>query len=1123
MKKKRIRDCCSFWERTNFLLKMKLLSLLMFVSIASVTANSYSQQTKFNMNVEGISVKDAFQEIEAVSEYIFIYSEDNVDLDRKVNIRVENKPVSTILDEILKGTDNYYEIQDRQVVILSRSAEEDQKSILSLIDQQQGHPVKGMVTDQSGLPLPGATVYVKGTNAGVVTNAYGKYEFSVKVNPDHYLVFSFIGMKKQEIKVGNQDTINVVLEEDTYAVDDVTVIGAYGTIQKKSDMVGSAYQMGAEQIKNRPATRVDLLLDGVVPGLKIEPNTDSPSTTRTRYNTRIRGTASLSASNEPLWILDGTPIYTGGNTNLIPGVGTSISPLASLNPEDIESITVLKDATATSIYGANGANGVILITTKKGKKGKSSLQFHTRYGVSQIDQSTKVKVLSGTQYMELAKEAYANAGLDMAYFPFQDNDLNQYSTTAIDWSDTFYGLGSNKLADISLRGGSEKATYFISGAYYNENQTVKGNTTDRYSFRANNDINVTDKLTATFNLSTSYSVDDIFNMGTDYYDFLPINSPYYSDGSFRLYNKYIDGKNLNGDPNWIEKKFFNSVAEREENDYQQRVFVSNINIILNYKILKGLQVTSQLGMDYQSRYENQYKARTNWSGMDSDGEPKGYSSRSHFNSLVVTNINRLNFEKEFGRHKVAALGGMEINSKTYKTVSASGSGFVNDHIKEISYAVDQDGSSSAYIDHALSFFGQVNYSFDNRYYLSLNARRDGNSMFGKDVSWGNFGSIGYSWNIHNESFFNSKIINILKFKTSFGTNGNSRLGHQEALGIYSYNESHNYIDEGGTAMTRSPQPTLSWETTYMANIGLRIKLFDRLDIDAEWYNNKTVDLLTEMDVSRTTGSPQITRNVGSIRNRGYEATISVDWIKQENLHWNTSINLAHNKNKLLKLYEGIEKTVGTKLWRVGEGIDTYYLVRWAGVDPRDGAPLWYDKTGNVTRTYSYDNRVADKSSTPDLTGGITNSVGYGNFELSMLFNYEIGGYAFSSFARNVSSDGLNIMSQNQSVNQLDRWQEPGDIALNPKPIWGVSTKSVMNSTRFLYEKTNLRLQNVALTYQVQSNMIKRWGIQNCRLSLIGDNLGLWTRYDKKDRNSYRQSMRGYPMERTFSLSLDLTF
>lgn len=1103
--------------------KLKILFLIFSISVLSVGANSYSQEKKLSFTFNHMTIREAIQNIEATTDYIFIYSEETVDVNRNLNVSFKNEGIESILGKMFEGTGNSFSIYNRQIII---SEKEDslkkelgpQRSV-----PQQTRVVKGRVTDEEDNGIPGVNVILKGTNQGTITDKKGLFEIRIRDKEDEYLIFSFIGMKRKEVRVGDKNYLDVILETDEQVIEDVVVVGAYGKKQNQMDMVGSAFQVSSKDIESLPVGRVDLLLDGIVPGVRLEPNTDAPASTRSRYNMRVRGEASLAASNEPLWIVDGTPIYTGNRTNMVAGMSLSVSPLSYLNPEDIESITVLKDASETSIYGANGANGVILVTTKQGKEGKTTINFSGRYGISAINESTRFKVLNSDEYLTLARESYQNAGLDLKYFPFQDNEMNDYSNTSTDWYDVYYDIGNSYQGNLTLSGGDEKSTFYISGSYFRQEQTVKGNTQERYSLRVNNDLQLAEKLSANIRASISYNVNDIFNPGRDYYENLPIYSVYNDDGTFRMYNRYVDGKELNGDPYWKTEKFFNSVAEREQNDHRQRTFASNSNLSLEYNIMEGLSLTSQLGIDYQSNYEDIYKARTNWSGMTLDGEPEGYSTRGHSNFFYWTNIERLNYDKNFGDHNINALLGYEMSSKEYSLVNATGSGFVNDHIKEVSYAVDSRGSSNSNIDRSMSFFVRGGYSYDRRYYLTFNVRKDGDSDFGDDVRWANFGSIAGSWNIHNESFFDFHQINILKLKASYGSNGNSRLGSRQAKGVYSYNESDNYYDQSGAAMSSSPNPGLSWETTYMTNLGLRIKLFKRIDIDAEWYNNKTVDLLSKLDVSRTTGSTRVYRNVGSIQNRGYEVSLTLHNIVTPELRWTTNLNMSHNENKLLELYNGIEKVMGTKIWREGYDLNTYYLVRWAGVDPQDGGPLWYDANGNITKQHSYDNRVPYKTSTPDLTGALVNSLNYRNLEFRFILNYVIGGYAFSSFGRGTSSDGLNIMSENQSVNQLDRWQDPGDLALAPKPIWGVSTGSVMNSTRYLYEKTNLRFQNVSLAYRLPKHIVQYLNLSSCKVSLIADNVGLWTLYDQPDRNSYRQSMSGYPMESMYSLNLDVTF
>jgi TonB-linked SusC/RagA family outer membrane protein len=979
----------------------------------------------------------------------------------------------------------------------------------------------GNVKDVHGETLIGVNVVQKGTSNGTVTDLDGN--FIIRVPAGATLVFSYIGYEKQEKIWDGKSRMNITLKEDVAMLDDVVVIGAYGTVQKRTDMVGSAFQVNSDRIETLQVGRVDNLLEGIVPGLQVMPNSDDASSTKQRMNLRVRGKGSMSASNEPLWIVDGTRIFSGDRTNMVPGMSTSISPLSYLSADDIESITILKDATETSIYGADGANGVILVTTKGGAVGKTKVGLSLQTGIAQINQSTKFKVLNGSDYLMLAKESYLNSGRSMETFPFQDNDLNSYSSTDTDWSGIFYDTGYQTNAFLSLSGGKEGVSYYLSGGYFNSQSTVIGNTQERYSIRGNLEIEMSQKMDFSLIYAASYNTNDIFIPGNDYYKFLPIYTPYNPDGTFRLFNKSLAGLDPNGNPVWQTSRFLNSVAEREENDNRQKAAVSNVNALLEYDIVEGLTSTTQFGIDYQGLNEDRYSARTNWSGMSTTEGGIGYANRNNSTFMTWTAIERLNYNRTFGRHRVGGLLGFEASSKDIRTMGASGSGFINDKIKEVSYAVDRNGSSSRSTSRSLSYFLQGTYSYDQRYYFTVNARRDGNSGFGSDSQWGNFASAGASWNIHNEDFFQSDLVNVLKVKVSYGSNGNSRIGSQEALGLYSYGESHNYMGELGGSMSGSPNKKLSWETAYITNFGVRIKMFDRADLELEAYNKRTVNLLSNLDVSRTTGDTRSYRNSGEIINQGIEATLNVELLNNRDANWWAELNASHNRNKLIKLYNGIEKVMGNYIWREGYDLNTYYIIRWAGVDPRDGAPLWYDSEGNLTRTYNDQNRVPWKSSSPLLTGGISSKFTYKNYSVRALLTYVLGGYAFSTFGRNVMSDGLNIMSENQSVNQLDRWQKPGDVALSPKPIWGTSTRSVMSSTRHIYKTTHMKFKNVALSYALPEKVVKPLGIASCNLHLIADNLFVWTPYDKKDRNSYKQSMSGYPIETSFSLGVDLSF
>ena len=995
-------------------------------------------------------------------------------------------------------------------------------------DQAHDDVVAGTVLDTNGDPLAGVTVQQRGTQNKTVTDIEGRYTIRLKAGAARTLTFSYVGMTTQTL-AAKGSILRVVMKEDANSLQDVVVLGAYGTAQKRSDLVGSAYQVNADQLKGLPQQRLDVMLDGLIPGVKIDPNTNDPGSPRTRYEVRVRGEASLTASNEPLWVIDGTPMYTGDKTNQMPGTSYTVSPLSFINPDDIASITVLKDATATSIYGADGANGVILVTTKKGRAGTMRISVNTQYGIAHIDESTAPKVMNAQQWLTAARAAYANAGLDMRTFPYQDNELNQYSTTDTDWRDVFYGTGTTFLTNVAVSGGSQKTDYYVSGQYYQNDKTIKGNTQQRMSLASNVNLKLHKRVKLGIDLSASYNNNDLFALGREYYELLPIYSPYNADGTYRLYNMVVDGLNADGTPHFVKQRFLsNSVPERDQNDNNQKSWYVHTNFNLKYDIIDGLTYTGQFAYDYTSTLEQTYSSQKNWTGMSSTGEPIGYSRRSSADITNWTTVHRLNFNRTFGKHTVSAIAGFEAGSRDYTTMYVTGSGFINDNIRDVSQANTRDGYNSSSRRRKVSVLGQATYSFDHRYYLTVNGRKDGNSQFGSDVRWANFASVGASWNIHNEKFFHIPWINVLKLKASYGANGNSRIGSLQSLGTYVYSNSNSYNGEMGGVQSQSPNSRLSWETTYMTNLGLRIAALNRIDLEVEYYHNRTKNLLSQLPVSLLTANTRVYRNVGEIVNKGIELNLTTrDFVanREGGFSWTTDFNLAHNENRLTKSYRGTQVNFTDGIsWIEGQDTKTYYLVRWAGVDPYDGSPMWYDANGNITKTYdSVNNRVRGKSANSTVTGGMTNTLSYKGFSLRFLLNYQFGGYAYSTFASIMNSDGYSVLSYNQAIEQQNFWRNPGDIARNPLPQAGVSTGSSRTSTRFLYRKDLVRLQNVVLTYQLPRSLVSGWGLSNASVSLIGDNLMAYCPYSGSDHNSYKTVMSGYPLERTFTLSLNVGF
>lgn len=995
---------------------------------------------------------------------------------------------------------------------------------------QDSIQIDGHIVDEQGEPLVGASVMVKGTaKYAVVSDVNGQFKIRIPgVVPKVILEFSFVGMEPKSITfTGSHTDVEVVLKNDS-VLDEVIVQG-YGRVQNREDLVGSAFQVNSSELEFKPVARVDKLLDGLVPGMRIEANTDSPGSTRTRYTTRIRGEASLSASNEPLWIVDGVPLYTGTGTNAIPGMSYSVSPLSFINTDDIESITVLKDASEVSIYGADGANGVILVTTKSGKFNREELKIKAtiRYGISTIDESTRFKTLNAAQYLSYAKEAWVNGGEDLALFPYQDNPHNSYSTTDTDWHDLYYGVGQNALANLSLTSSGKKSATYFSVSYYRDNSTVKGNTQDRFSARLNSTYKLGEKFTVKPSLSASYNINDIFSPSHEYYKILPIFSLYDPDGfTYRLYNDFVDGRDAEGNLIWKHSKFFkNSIVERELNENIQKTFATDGNLLLQYKIIEGLTATAQFGVSYQHGHETLYKSRKSLDGIV-NGLPKGYSKRSSVNFLTWTNIERINFNRSFGKHTINALAGVELSSKGYNTLYASGYGFVNDRIQEVGYSEEasRTGYSSTSTTRKLSFLAQGGYTFDSRYSIQLNMRREGNSSFGKFARWANYFSTGLAWNIHNEPFFNRSVFDMLKLKVSFGTSGNSRVdsAQMRGLGMFTYGDSYSYNGEIGGVVSTPANPGISWETTYMSNIGLDMKLFKCIDVALEGYYNYTTNLLSKMYTSRVIGDQRIYGNVGELSNRGIELTVRTTNFNREEFGWNTDFNVSHNANKVEKLSGGKPISYFSTITAEGYDSKSFFLVRWAGVDPTNGAPMWYDKEGNLTYVYSAADRVINYTSTPVVYGSMTNSFRIWNFNLSFQLNYSIGGHALCSLGTNAITDGYNIIDQNVSVNSLDYWKEPGDVSPNPR-ISTISSDSGRASTRFLYSKTNVNLQNLSLSCNLPKRLVKKMNMSSVRLSLIADNLYLWTPDQKKGLNSYKTMMSGYPVQRTISLSLDMAF
>lgn len=981
--------------------------------------------------------------------------------------------------------------------------------------------VVGVVKDESGEVLPGVFVYKKGTNKGVSTNSDGEFSIAATAKGSkQILVFQYLGMKTREISIDGPASLEIVMQNDN-TLESSVVVGAYGSRQSREDLVGSAFQVNSDILKDKPKSRMDNLLEGLVPGLSIESNTDQATSTRTRYEMRVRGEASLSASNEPLWIIDGVIQYTGNNSNTMPGMSYTVSPLSYLDPSDIESITVLKDADQVSIYGANGANGVILVTTKSGSYDTPlRMSVNARFGVSAPDYSTMFKMMNAEQYMEVAREAWQNAGYAAGDFPLQDNDYNSYSTTSTDWAREYLGIGTDLYAQLSLSSGTKKTSNSLSASYYRNTNVVQSDNSQRFNIRLKETFKPFKGFTAGVGLQASYNINNLFPLGKSYLSTLPVYSPYENDGyTYRLYNKRWDAEK--GD--WVMKKFHdNDIPDRELNDNKQTTGLTKANINVDWEIVKGLSISSVVGISYQTSHEDVYYSRETLGGMSEDVK-LGVSSRRDASYLSFTNSNVLRYSGKFGLNSVEVYGGLELNSQDNKYTYISGSGFTNDHIKELEYAttISQYSYSNVNQKRSMSYFLRGQYSYDQRYYISANFRRDGSSVFGKYSRWGTFWSVGTSWNIHKEKWFGCDRISMLKLKASIGSAGNSRIDGSVATGTYVYSSSNSYMGATGAVLGSMPNPDLSWETTLQFNVGARLELKNILAVELEYYNYNTRDLLSKVYVSRTISDDRMHANVGSIRNQGVELSLTTYNFSRRDFSWTTNFNASHNRNVITKLYKGLVTSFGDTVWQEGYSTDTYCLIRWAGVDPSDGSPMWYDKDGNLTKTYDYANRVTGRSSTPVVFGGMTNDIRWKNFTLSFQINYNIGGWAKGSYANLYMNDGYDISNGNQAVEvYYYRWTKPGQASLFPK-VMETSQKATLYNDRFLYNKTHFNFKNLSLTYSLPDKAVHAMKMRTFDISFVCDNVYLLTPDQSRKFNSYKTVMNGYPVTRTFSLSLNI--
>lgn len=976
----------------------------------------------------------------------------------------------------------------------------------------QEQTVTGKVTDATGTGIPGVSIYVKGTTIGTVTGADGAYRLNASSGST--LVFQSVGLKTQEVLLGSQSALDISMTEDTTQLNEV-VVQAYGTIEKDK-VIGSVSTVKAAAFEQVPLTSFDQMLQGRTPGLLSTTTSGQPGSTT---QVRIRGVGSITAASSPLYVIDGIPVAAGDFTQ-----NTETSNIfANLNPNDIESTTILKDAAAASLYGARAANGVVLITTKKGKSGRTNFNLRMQQGFN-TKSTGAYEVMNSTELLGFERDALFNLGLPA-------NVVNAIrplgiDATNTDWVNEAYRTGKTRSYDLSASGGSEKTTFFISGSYFDQEGTLIESRMKRYSTRFGITHTASDKLNIGMSLNLSRTDQDNADAGNNFLS--PIL------GAFLLlpYDPIIDPEtgelaNFDLDPKFYNNGFiannFVKTVRLNERKNNNSVVVGNVNA--SYKIIPNLTFSTKLGLNYIDINEDSFDHPDTPDGRNAYNNGQKAKVRTY--DITLTTSNTLNYQKTFlEKHSIDFLVGYEAQDNDNNTVQSASENFAVPELQNISSGATPTIAAETGAEYSfVSYFSRVNYDYKNKYFFTASFRRDGSSRFGKANRFANFFSVGGSWRIIEEGFVKGlSFLTDLKLRASYGTSGNAEIGNYAHLGTFAFNGSYN--NNLASIPNTVENPNLTWEKNKTYNIGLDFGVFkNRLTGSVEFYNRKTTDLLQNVPISSTSGYQTALRNIGAMQNQGWEISLTSTNLDVGGFRWITDFNIAFNKNKVTKLNSPdpiigrIQSTI------IGEPINVFNMPAWAGVDPDNGDPLWYDEAGNLTNDYSSANQRLMGSPNPKFFGGFTNTFSYKGIELSAFFYFVSGNKIYNDAAYIFESDGA-FFGVNQTRAALNYWKNPGDIAKNPKPVAGGNLNSNSDSSRYLEDGSFLRLRNISLAYNLPANLLTKTRVfTGVRVYVQGQNLITFTKYKGFDPEMGVNGVEffRYPNSRSLTFGLDLSF
>ena len=932
--------------------------------------------------------------------------------------------------------------------------------------------VSGIVVDaETGEPVVSAAVQLKGdTSVYAMTDDAGSFIIEAPVHG--VLVVSSLGYRTAEVNVGSNTNLTISLEADKHMLDDVVVV-AYGTVRREA-ATGSVTSVKNEQLASVPATSVDKMLSGKMAGVTITSGSGQPGSTST---IRVRGISSINAGNEPLWVVDGIPVMSSDFRQLSnTGVGGGSSS-TFLNPNDIESITVLKDAAAASVYGSRAANGVILVTTKSGKAGKARFTARAKFGAQQLINDKNWRPLTGAEFIDYKRTAAINAGHD----PFDPTDQYYTPDTLLEngttnWYKELTKVGSLQEYEVNATGGTNKASYYASAAYHSNEGVFHGIDYNRFSARVNSDFQLLKSLKSGARFNLSYADSNSGQMGDLYY-----SNPQYAMFSILPWTPF---KNEDGsfNVNIPENSDTNPAADAYYDTYNDKDYRLQGSIYLEWSPIKQLTFKTTNALEFVYVDSKQF-----WSAETNKGTATLFKYWSK--DLRYTTSNTMTYDDKFGNHSVRVLAGQEAMVDTYDYLGGY-SPNVNPLIPfpntstpeadEVSYNLSDESM--------VSVFGVADYNFDNKYFFQGSVRADGSSLFGAANRWGIFWSVGGSWNITKENWMASTRdwLSLAKLRASYGVNGNNSIAAYRAYGIYSTMTYGSYV---GMVPSRPENPNLSWEKNRTVNFGLDLGFFDdRLTASVDLYQRNTEDMLLSKRVPYTTGFGSNFVNIGAIMNKGLELQLEGILVNTSDVQWTAGFNIAFNRSKVLDLADSEYLSVGDGRASNNTGtpvrivkdksLYTFYLRDWYGVNPSNGDPLWYDEEGNLTNDVNKARYKYIGSPEPKATGGFNTSFTWKGLTLSAFFEFVYGNNVF--MASQFDLDGYDLTG-NTTTYSLGYWEKPGDTGVHPKPVAGNPKRPYANSTRYLQDGSYMRIKDVSLSYALPEKVTKAMKMQGLRL------------------------------------------